>query len=192
MPSRLLSLVAMLWLSCALHAETVAPARFQVFGGYTYQSNTFNGVPGSRQALNGWDAAVGFPAWHKLRFVIDIYGYRGTNLDAPQNSVFFTGGGQYGWKLGRETLFVEALVGDAGLSKNWGANQTTGGTASFATLVGGGVDTRITRRIAFRASAGYQYTYFNLVTPPPTNLPYRIPGLPTNFAHLSTGLVWGF
>jgi hypothetical protein len=192
MPSRLLCLIALLCLSCALHAETEAPARFQIFGGYSYQSNSFNGVPGSRQGLNGWDAAAGFPAWHRLRFVIDIYGYRGTNLGAPQNPVFFTGGGQYGWRLGRETLFVEALVGDAGLNKSWAGNQMLGGTASFATLVGGGVDTRLTRRIAFRASAGYQYTYFNLVTPPPGNLPYRIPGLPTNFAHLSTGLVWGF
>ena len=192
MPSRLLSLIAILCLSCALHAETEAPARFQIFGGYSYQSNTFNGVPGSRQALNGWDAAAGFPAWHRLRFMIDIYGYRGTNLGAPQNAVFFLGGGQYGWKLGRETVFVEGLAGDAGLNKNWGANQITGGTASFATLVGGGLDTRITRRIAFRASGGYQYTYFNLVSPYPHLLPYRIPGLPTNFAHVSTGLVWSF
>jgi len=192
-------MLALFCLSTALHAQPEAPAaqlkapaRFQIYGGYTYLSNTFNGVPGSRQALNGWDASVGFPAWHNLRFKVDAYGYRGTNLDAPQHAFFIMGGGQYNWHLGRETVFAEGLVGDGGLNRNWGAAQAPGETASFATLLGGGLDTPLTRHIAFRVDGGFQYSYFALIQPPPYNSPYRIPGLPTDFGRLSSGLLWQF
>jgi hypothetical protein len=39
---------------------------------------------------------------------------------------------------------------------------------------------------------GYQYAYFALAPPTGNNVPYRIPGLPTNFGRISTGLVWQF
>jgi hypothetical protein len=58
MPSRLFYLAAILvCLSTASYAETPAQERYQVYGGYTYLSNSFNGVPGAKQGLNGWDAA---------------------------------------------------------------------------------------------------------------------------------------
>jgi len=86
------------------------PRTLQIYGGYTFLSNTINGVPGSRQPLNGWDAAVAFPAWHNLRFKIDTYAYRGTNLGAPQHPFFIMGGGQYTWRVRRESVFVEGLL----------------------------------------------------------------------------------
>jgi hypothetical protein len=187
------SLIALLCLSPTLSAQTETTDRYQVYGGYTYLSNSFNGVPGARQPLNGWDASVAFPAWHSLRFKIDAFGYIGTNLNAPQHVYFIMGGGQYGRHFGREFTYVEALVGDGGINSNWGANATSGETASFATLLGGGLDSPITRRLAFRIDAGYQWSNFALA-PPPTlpNIPYRIPGLPNNFARISTGCVWRF
>jgi hypothetical protein len=192
MPSRLLSLISLLCFSFSLHAQSEARARYQIYGGYTFLSNSFNGVPGSRRPLNGWDASVAFPAWHSVRFKIDISGYRGTNLGAPQHAIFFMGGGQYTWHLGKESVFAEGLVGDGGLNRFWGANQTPGETASFATLLGGGLDTPLTRRIAFRVSGGYQWSNFALVQSVATLIPYRIPGLPNNFGRISTGCVWRF
>jgi hypothetical protein len=190
MPSRFLLLIALLCLSSVLHAQSEAPARYQIYGGYTFLSNSFNGVPGSRQPLNGWDAALVCPAWHGLRFKVDVFAYRGTNLGAPQHPLFIMGGGQYNWRLRRESVFVEGLVGDGGLNKDWGADKTPGQTASLSTLVGGGLDTPLTRRIAFRVGGDFQYAYFALSGP--RLVPYRIPGLPTYFGRVSSGLVWHF
>jgi hypothetical protein len=191
MPSRLFLLIALLCLSPVLHAQSGAPARYQIYGGYSFLSNSLNGVPGSHQPLNGWDAAVAFPSWHSLRFKIDTSAYRGTNLGAPQHLFFIMGGGQYTWRIGRESVFVEGLGGTGSANKSWAANNALGQTASFAALVGGGLDTRLTRRIAFRVEGGFQYSNFDLEHPV-TLVPYRIPGLPTNFGRISSGLVWQF
>jgi hypothetical protein len=192
MPSRFFSLVALLCFSSSLHAQQAARARYQLYGGYSLLSNSFNGVPGSRQPLNGWDASIAFPPWRSLRFKIDTSGYRGTNLGAQQSAFFIMGGGQYGWHFGKEAVFVEGLAGDGGLNRYWGANQTPGETASFSTLVGGGLDTPLTRHFAFRVEGDYFWTNFALVQSVSTLIPYRIPGLPNNFGRISTGCVWRF
>jgi len=187
---RVFPFLLFLCLPSIVSAQPEAPARYQIYGGYTRLSNSFNGIPGSEQPLNGWDAAVAFPAWHNLRFKIDTFGYHGTNLGAPQNAFFIMGGGQYSHRIGRESLFGEVLMGDGGLNKNWGPNGIAGETASFSVLLGGGLDTPITRHLAFRAAGHYQYSYFALSGA--LNLPYRIPGLPTNFGRFTTGFVWQF
>jgi len=191
MPSRLLSLIALLCLTSSLFAETKPPAKFEVYGGYSYLSNSLNGVTGSHHPLNGFDASVAFPSWHNLRFKIDTSGYFGTSLGAPQHPYFIVGGGQYTWHVKREAVFVEGLGGVAGANKTWAANGATGQTASFASLVGGGLDTPLTEHIAFRVDGGFQYSYFAL-SHAVSLVPYRIPGLPTNFGRISTGLVWRF
>jgi len=192
MQSRLFWLIALLGFSSVLHAQWDKPAHYQIYGGYSFLSNSLNGVPGSHQPLNGWDAAVAFPAWHGVRFKIDTFRYSGTNLGAPQQVYFIMGGGQYNRRVGREIVFVEGLAGDGGINRNWGANKSPGGTASFSTLVGGGLDTPLTRHIAFRVDGCYQYAYFALLGPSPNFIPYRIPGLPTNFGRISSGIVWQF
>lgn len=194
MVRRLFSLLALLFAVSALHAQSEAPSapkpHYLLYGGYTWISNSWNGLPGDHHPLNGWDASLAFPDWHNLRFKIDTFRYSGTNLGAPQHGLFILGGGQYSVRVRRESIFVEGMFGTGGLNKNWGPNQTTGNTASAAALVGGGVDTAITRRLAFRVKADYQYSYFSLVNT--LNIPYRVSGLPTNFAHISSGLVLNF
>lgn len=192
MPSRLFTLAAILCVAPALLGQSDASAHYQISGGYTFLSNSFNGVPGSRQPLSGWDGSVAFAPWHSLRFKIDVSGYLGSNLNAPQHAYFILGGGEYGRRFGKEFAFVEGLVGDGGINKNWGANATPGETASFSSLLGGGLDTPLTRRIAFRMEAGYQWANFALAPATLPNIPYRIPGLPNNFARISAGCVWHF
>jgi hypothetical protein len=191
MPSRLLVLATVLCLSSALFAQSDAPRRFQLYGGYSFLSNSLNGVTGYHQGLSGFDASLAVPPWRRLRFKVDFASYRGTNLGAPQHPYFIFAGGQYSVHIRKEAIYAEALIGEGGANQTWAAGNAIGQTASFASLVGGGFDTPLTRRIAFRVSAGYQYSYFALQYPH-TEVPYRIPGLPTNFGRLSSGLVWKF
>jgi hypothetical protein len=191
MPFRLFSLIILLCLSSVLHAQSDSPPHYQIYGGYSFLSNSIDGVTGSHHPLNGFDAAVAFISWHNLRFKIDASGYSGTNLGAPQHPFFILSGGQYSWNIGRESIFGEALIGTGGANKTWAANNAQGQTASFAALMGGGLDTALTPHVAFRVSGGYQYSYFAL-DHPATLIPYRIPGLPKNFGRISSGLVFQF
>jgi hypothetical protein len=172
--------------------EAAPPAHHELYAGYTFLSNSLNGVPGARQPLNGWDASLAFGFWRGLRFKAETFSYSGTNLGAPQNPMFIMGGGQYTHRLGRESVFVEGMAGDVGINRDWGANRSTCETASFASLLGGGLDTPLSRHFAVRASAGFIYENIALRGPRPGIVPYRIPGLPNFFARISTGLVWRF
>src|ERR1700759_574031 len=116
----LLFLIVLICLPTNLRAQTEAKARYQIYGGYSWLSNTMNGFPGARQSLNGWDASVAFPSWHSLRFKIDAYGDHGTNLNAPQHALFVLAGAEYSHRIKRETLFAEGLMGDAALNRDWG------------------------------------------------------------------------
>jgi hypothetical protein len=191
MPSRLITLAAVLCLSSVLHAQSELSARNQVFAGYSFLSNTINGVPGSRQPLNGWEGSLAFFPWHGLRFKIDTYGYSGHNLGALQRPIFIMGGGQYSWHVRRESIFVDALLGEGSMNKYWGPNQAVGWSASLSTFAGGGLDTPLSQHFSWRASGGYEYAYFTLGAPH-IAYPYRPAGLPTNFGRISSGLLWQF
>ncbi len=104
-----IKLVLVLWLfsTCTLlSAQSTASPPYELSGGYSYLSNSFNGTPGSRQPLSGGDGSLGFPAWHRLRFKLDYSMYQGTNLGAPQHAFFILGGGQYEVAFHRERIFV--------------------------------------------------------------------------------------
>jgi opacity protein-like surface antigen len=190
MRARLFTLFALSFYPVALTAQVEPSATYQIFGGFTSLSDSFNGVPGARQPLLGWQAAVAFPAWHHLRPKLDYSAFHGTNLGAPQHAFSIMAGGEYEHDAGRERLFAEALFGDVGLNQNWGANGLPGGTASFSTFFGGGADTAVSKSFAIRFEGGYQHTNFALYQSLSYKLPYRIPGLPSNFGRFSTGIVW--
>jgi hypothetical protein len=54
MRSCLYGLLFLICPSITLYAAE-APAHYQIYGGYTWLSNSFNGFEGARQPLNGWD-----------------------------------------------------------------------------------------------------------------------------------------
>jgi hypothetical protein len=178
--------------STVLWSQSQELAHHEVYGGYSFLSNSFNGVPGSGQPLNGWGASIALSSWHGIRFKAETFGYSGANLGAPQRPLFILGGGQYSHRMGRESIFVEGLAGCVGINKDWGANKSTGETAAFATLLGGGLDSSLSRRFAWRVSGGFAYENIALKEPSPLNVPYRLPGLPNFFARISTGVVWRF
>jgi Lipid A 3-O-deacylase (PagL) len=175
-------------LTLASQSGTSAP--YQISGGFNYFSNSFNGVPGYRHALSGWDAAVAFPAWRSLRFKIDVSGLNGTNNGAPQHVIFILAGGQYERFVHREGFYVQALLGDGRLNQNWGPGGSPGMTASFSTVIGGGLDTRLTRHFALRVEGDFQYANFALIQSTSYQAPYEIPGLPNYYGRFSSGIVW--
>jgi|CZKL01.1.fsa_nt_gi hypothetical protein len=189
MRSRLLNL-ALLTCPLALAAQSLGPPPYEFYVGYSLLSNSLNGIPGSRQALNGEDASVAFPPWDGLRVKIDVSRYSGTNLGAKQQALIILGGGQYERAFHRERWFVEALFGDVGMNRYWGPNANPGMTASFSTLVGGGLDTPLNRHFAIRIQGDYHYSNLALIQSTSYTLPYRVPGLPQNFGSMSTGLAW--
>jgi len=70
MRSGVLLTLALISCAPALSAQSSPP--FQIYGGYTRLSNSFNGIPESQNGLNGWDAGVAFPSCHGLRVKIDV------------------------------------------------------------------------------------------------------------------------
>jgi len=184
--------------------ETSLVNRYQMYGGYSWLSNSINGVSGAHQGLNGWEYAFAIPPWHDLRFKLNAFSYRGTNLGAAQHPYFIMGGGQYGKTFGRESPFVEVMFGVGNTGKaDWGANNEAthlaaypGDTASFAMNLGGGLDTPISRSFAIRVQGDLQYSYFQqfekLVGVPPHRTPVYVPNLPNYFGRVSTGIVWRF
>jgi hypothetical protein len=182
--------------ACAgAQSQPYVPA--QVYVGYSRLSNSFNGVPGSRQPLNGWDAAIAFPDWHHLRFKLDASMYSGNNLGDPQHAFFIMGGGQYEATFHRERFYAQALVGEGGLNGTWFStanagynNGNTGTIASLAEFLGGGIDTPIGPHAAFRVEGGVQHSNFVPITPLPSGQPYHLDGMPNYFGRFSAGIVW--
>jgi hypothetical protein len=182
--------------------QTSLASRYQVYGGYSFLSNSLNGVSGAHQPLNGWEFAFAIPPWHDLRFKMNTYSYRGNNLGAPQRPYFIMGGGQYGRDIGRESPFVEMMFGVGNANSEWGANNVAshaatfpGDTASFAIDMGGGLDTRISRSFAFRVQGDFHYSYFQQIatlTHGVNGYPTYVPHLPNYFGRISTGVVWRF
>lgn len=185
-----LTLLVLLLSAPITFAQSSDSSSYQISAGFSYLSNSVNGVPGARQPLAGWEASLASSAWRNLRFKIDYSGYVGKNLGAPQRPYFIVAGGQYDFRLGKERLFVEALFGDCGLNGNWGPKQSPGSSASFATLLGGGVDTPVSKRLAMRFEGGYEHTNFALYQSATYQYPYQLPGYPKNFARIAAGLVW--
>src|ERR1700719_1537587 len=111
MPRRLFSFLLAFSLLAAICAHSQELARHEIYGGYTFFSNSINGVPGSRQPLNGWDASIALSSWHGIRFKAETFGYSGTNLGASQNPLFILGGALYSHRMGRESVFGEGLAG---------------------------------------------------------------------------------
>ena len=56
-------------------AQSSDSSSYQISAGFSYLSNSVNGVPGARQPLAGWEASLASSAWRNLRFKIDYSGY---------------------------------------------------------------------------------------------------------------------
>ncbi|HTU51419.1 MAG TPA: hypothetical protein VMF56_12535 [Acidobacteriaceae bacterium] len=199
-----LLVVCSVWLGFALpsallaqeaNSEAAGFNRYDLFGGYSFLSNSFNdySFPGtSHVPLNGWDAGFAFrtwhqldnSSWHRLGAKVDVSGYYGTSLGSPQRPILVLAGPLYRWTFGKNSPFIEGQVGFGHLNSD-GLFPSPTSNNSFAVFVGAGYDRRITPRVGFRVEGGMFHTNFSSGSP-------EIHGIPNYFARISTGLVWHF
>lgn len=128
--------LVILFLAAAASAQI--PTKGNIFFGYSYNNADFNGA--GRANLNGWDGSLEgkFLPW--VGVVADISGHYGAG-DSVHNVVF---GPRVSVPIGKFTPFAHALVGVGHISGN-SASDT-----SFSDALGGGIDYRLIRVLAWR------------------------------------------
>ena len=155
MPKTCLLAVFFVLGSLPIHAQALAPGRFQVFGGYSYTRFDTSPVTTSSGSFNGFELSGQhrFTSW--LGGVADFGGSVGT-LGIPPSLVTFLFGPEVSFPA-RVSPFAHVFVGGA----HFGAGNP-GSDTSFASAIGGGMDLRIGRGFYWRVIQGdYLPTRFN-------------------------------
>jgi len=186
---RKIALIGLAALALAGVACAQAPTSGNVFFGYSYYNTDLSNI--DRANTNGWEASFEGKVIPFLGIVADFdshYGSQnflggcvtslnGTSCGTVNASVTehnFLFGPRVSFSVGRFRPFAEALFGGAHVSANNGISSDT----SFATALGGGLDYRIFRPVAWRFQGDYVQTRFFDTT--------------QNNIRLSTGIVFRF
>lgn len=169
-------------------ASAQIPTSGNVFFGYSYYSTDLSNL--DRANTNGWEASVEGKVIPFLGFVADFdshYGSQnfpvcqqvppgpfctGASADVTEHNFLF--GPRVSFSVGKFRPFAEALFGAAHVDVNNGVGSDT----SFATAVGGGLDYKIIRPVAWRFQGDYVQTRFF--------------GATQNNVRISTGIVLRF
>jgi hypothetical protein len=160
--------------------------RVEIFGEYSYVSMSDSYVLPAC-CTNGWDAGASVRVWHGLSAKSVLTGYAGNQVYYPgspalsESAIFYLFGAQYAVRFGRESVFIEELIGGVHLSSNQPVDRAP---SSFSNLVGGGFDTRVTSHFAVRVGGGVLRERFIA--------PGHSVDSPTLYPRLSAGLVVRF
>ncbi|HYM75445.1 MAG TPA: hypothetical protein VE377_05645 [Candidatus Dormibacteraeota bacterium] len=166
---RKLAVIAFLFfLSVGLAAAQV-PTSGNVFFGYSYYST--NVSPIDRANTNGWNTSLEGKVFPLLGIVADFSGHYGSanfpfacgggppiclpppRSDLSEHDVLF--GPRFSVQVGKYRPFAEAMFGVGHVNANAAGSDT-----SFATALGGGLDYRLVKLIAWRVEADYVQTRF--------------------------------
>ncbi len=113
----------------------------EVFGGFSYASVD---IVGLRENAIGWQAAVG-GNFHKNVGIVADFGGQYKSIEGVRVSAYeFMAGPQFNSRTEKANVFFHGLFGGATL-RGEGASEN-----GFALGVGGGVDVKISDRVAFR------------------------------------------
>lgn len=191
---------------CALFLFSAAASaqRLNVFAGYSYsrfglylpQGRPLSaGSPAVSHSLNGWNGSLEAKVLPILGIVADfsgLYGKETTDLSCSQYTapfcysgngnvtlITFTFGPQVSLRLGRFAPYAHALFGGA----RYRTSLFVTSQASFADVLGGGIDMAVITRLALRVQADAIQTRFPLSN----YLPNK-----QNSLRLSTGVVFRF
>ncbi len=166
-----------MWLSGSANAQS----KGDVFFGYSFTSSGLRvSVPGGshsevtagRASLNGWDASASLKILPFIRGVVDVgagygnlpvdfsaFGFPTQRISIRTNLHTYLLGPRAAISARKMTLFGHALFGVA--HQNLGTNPTLNvGTrdSAFAFALGGGLDTPLVSRLAFRVGGDYLRT----------------------------------
>ena len=181
-------IIFVLLLSAGL-ASAQVPTSGNVFFGYSYYNTNLSST--DRANTNGWEASVEGKVIPFLGFVADFDGHYGSqnfpecaapvgggtpacssfNTSVTEQNFLF--GPRVSFSVGKFRPFAEALFGGAHVNAG-----SFGTDTSFATALGGGLDYKIIRPIAWRFQGDYVQTRFFDTT--------------QNNIRLSTGIVLRF
>jgi hypothetical protein len=171
-------------------ASAQIPTGGNVFFGYSYYNTDLSSI--DRANTNGWEATVEGKVFPFISLAADVDAHYGsqnfpTGCASPQggsasgctfndsfNEYNFLFGPRVSVSVGKFRPFAEALFGGAHVS----LNNNGGSDTSFATAIGGGLDYKIIRPIAWRFQGDYVQTRFF--------------GNTQNNIRISTGLVLRF
>ena len=163
------------------------PTGGNVFFGYSFYSTDLS--PVDRANTNGWEASFEGKVVPFLGFVADFDSHYGsqsfpggvcgltcspTVFGASVTEHNFLFGPRVSFSAGKFRPFAEALFGGAHVNVNNGVGSDT----SFATALGGGLDYKIIRPVAWRFQGDYVQTRFF--------------GATQNNVRFSTGIVFRF
>lgn len=134
------------------------PTSGNVYFGYSYYNTN---LTGNRASLNGWEASLEGKLFPFIGIVADLSGDYGS-LDFPTSvgtinasthieNVLF--GPRFSVPIGKFRPFGEAMIGVAHANTNGFGSDT-----SFSTGLGGGVDYRLIRIVAWRLEGDYVRT----------------------------------
>jgi len=165
-------------------ASAQIPTSGNVFFGYSYYNADLSLL--GRSSLNGWNGSLEGRVFPFVGLVADIsgtYGSEEVTIPCPQpicpaisegaHEQNFLFGPRVSAPVGKFRPFAEALFGAGHVSLDVGGSDT-----SFATAIGGGLDYKISRPLAWRFEGDYVQTRFF--------------GTTQNNVRLSTGIVLRF
>jgi hypothetical protein len=163
-------------------ATAQIPTSGNVFFGYSYYNTNLSSI--SRASTNGWEASLEGHVFPFVGMVADFSSHYGSATFGGRNTNFLVAanitehnylfGPRIGVSVGKFRPFGEAFFGAAHVN----ANLPSGSDTSFATALGGGLDYRLIRLVAWRFQGDYVQTRFF--------------GTTQNNVRLSTGIVLRF
>jgi opacity protein-like surface antigen len=178
-----LIIVFMLFVLASLAAAQV-PTSGNIFFGYSYYNTDLSSI--DRANTNGWEGTLEGRVLPHIGIVADFNGNYGSqnfaaicppdidctvNLNFSEENVMF--GPRVSASIGRFRPFGEAMFGIGHLNVHGSGTQN-----SFATAIGGGIDYRLIKPVAWRFQGDYVTTRFFSTT--------------QNNVRLSTGIVLRF
>ncbi|MFZ0808433.1 MAG: hypothetical protein WAN03_19735 [Candidatus Sulfotelmatobacter sp.] len=174
-----------LCLMAALAAAQI-PTSANVFFGYSYYNTNLSGI--DRASTNGWEGSFEGRVLPFIGIVGDVsahYGSENLPIACPVSDVTcppasfsisehnYLFGPRVSVSVGKYRPFAEALIGVGHANVN-----AIGTDNSFASAIGGGLDYRLIRLVAWRFQGDYIHTHLF--------------GAPQNNVRLSTGIVIRF
>jgi opacity protein-like surface antigen len=160
MMNKFLAVITLALLSVPMFAQEGAPPKAEIFGGYQYThigSSSDLGTT-SGQGFNGWDANATYNFAKFLGVEGDFSGAY-TSISGVSTHIYtYTGGPVIGVELAKIHPFAHVLFGGTDLTGSQsGASVSWNG---FTTMVGGGVDYKLSGPLAFRV-AQFDWLYYH-------------------------------